>query len=370
MVMFPKEAWEIGDELVVEGVKRKIAEFNRYTKQFKLTHRDNENNEVVRWFEVKELPPYPQTSLSAAQSDSTPPPTPLPHGEGNKEEKPLPADAIVMAAEISTKQVQETAIVQAPESLRRGVVIHHREMNYNRVVESVDGLTLTLGMGCGKVQWDSSIWEIVPPDENVIATMLSNMAGLQGRINELAQQNQDKDKRLANQAASIKTMTAEDGSGDLSDKYEQLLDDYENQAKKLAAITDERDALKKSHEQQAEMLKQAASPTGFSTAVNANTINESLRAELKVLERENDKLKAELAKALKAPTDALEVRLARIEEKLEEATDWIEGDMALEKRVLEMSAVQPSNVTDISQVMLAFAKAFAMVGQERLVANG
>jgi hypothetical protein len=169
--------------------------------------------------------------------------------------------------------------------------------------------------------------------------------------------------RLENQAASIELMM-KDADEALQDKFDQLNDDYEALAKNMETVATERDNLKKVNEQQSELLKQAAAPAPFSTDVNPQKIIDSLRTENKLLERDNDKLKADLAKALQSPYEALEIRLAGIEEKLADAADWIEGaversmdeaDMAAERRVLELS--QP--VSDYAPLFLVMAKAFA-----------
>jgi hypothetical protein len=180
--------------------------------------------------------------------------------------------------------------------------------------------------------------------------------------------------RLENQAASIELMM-KDADEALQDKFDQLNDDYEALAKNMETVATERDNLKKVNEQQSELLKQAAAPAPFSTDVNPQKIIDSLRTENKLLERDNDKLKADLAKALQSPYEALEIRLAGIEEKLAEAADWIEGaversmdeaDMAAERRVLELN--QP--VSDYAPLFLVMAKAFASAASVDLKAVG
>jgi uncharacterized protein YukE len=348
--MFPKTDWEVNDRIVVNGKHGTIKEFSPDAKKVYVEHRDNENQPYVRWYDKGELPAFNPTP-SAAQSDSTPPP--LPASKGGE-----------------TKEIQEVAIVQAPEGLRRGVVIHHKHLNYNRIIESVDGYTLTLAAGQGKVQWDVSVWEIVPPDTNVVAMLLGVMDAQRGRIDEIEGTLKEQSQRLGKQAATIAAIKSDE---EFQDKYEQLHEDYEDLAKKLLKVETERDELKKVNEQQSELLKQAALEAA--QKANAHATNESIRAEVNVLVRENDKLKADLAKALKSPSDALELRLAGIEEKLADAADWIEGaversmdeaELAAERRVLELN--QP--VSDYAPLFLVMAKAFASAASVDLKAVG
>jgi uncharacterized protein YukE len=350
--MFPKTDWEVNDRIVVNGKHGTIKEFSPDAKKVYVEHRDNENQPYVRWYDKGELPAFNPTP-SAAQSDSTPPP--LPASKGGE-----------------TKEIQEVAIVQAPEGLRRGVVIHHKHLNYNRIIESVDGYTLTLAAGQGKVQWDVSVWEIVPPDTNVVAMLLGVMDAQRGRIDEIEGTLKEQSQRLGKQAATIAAIKSDE---EFQDKYEQLHEDYEDLAKKLLKVETERDELKKVNDKQSELLKQAAAPTPFSTDVNPQKIIDSLRTENKLLERDNDKLKADLAKALQSPYEALEIRLAGIEEKLAEAADWIEGaversmdeaELAAERRVLELN--QP--VSDYAPLFLVMAKAFASAASVDLKAVG
>lgn len=277
--MFPKDNWEVGDKVVVNGKHGTIKEFSPDNKKVYVEHRDNENHPYTRWYGKDELPPY-----------------------------------------TGSKEVQEVAIVQAPEGLKRGVVLHHKTLNYKRIIESIDGLTLTLAMGNGKVQWDSSVWEIVAPDADVIGAMLDNMDAQKGRVDEMLAKIEEQAKQLANQAITIGAIKTDE---EFQDKFEQLHEDYEELAKKTEALERERDELKKLNDKQSEMLKEA---TAKPAPVNPNIVD-SLRAENTLLHRENDTLKAQLVKALKSPHEALEIRLARMEEKLDAAADWIEGEV-------------------------------------------
>ncbi len=317
--MFPKTDWEVGDKVVVNNKHGEIKEFSPDNKKAYVEHRDNENHAYVRWYGRDELPVF--------QTETPPPTPPRIQGEG-------------------TKEVQEVAIVQAPEGLRRGVVLHHKTLNYNRIIESLDGLTLTFAMGCGKVQWDSSVWEIVAPDADTISMMLNSMDTQRGRIDELDTKVKYQLKQIENQAVTLAAWMKEGGE-DFQDKFEQLNDDYETLAKKLLVVETERDELKKVNDKQSEMLREAAqsSAVPFSTDVNPQNTVESLRAENTLLHRDLDKAREALKKALKSPFEALEVRLSSIEEKLTEATDWIEGHVSDEmdeaERELEAQMQQP-----------------------------
>jgi small-conductance mechanosensitive channel len=201
-------------------------------------------------------------------------------------------------------------VTQAPEGLKPGMVLHHIAMNYNRVIKAVDGLTVTTPQD-EKIQWDASVFEIREPDATVVVAMLANFASQRGRVDELEQKLREKTTQISNQAKSLNEMLK--APEDLQDKYEQLQDDYAVLERQKNFAEQERDNLKKINEQQSELLKQATtSPTPvttFSTDVKQETIISSLRAE-------NSQLHRDLDKALKSPSDALEVRLAQIEAKL------------------------------------------------------
>lgn len=110
--MFPKDSWEIDDEFVVEGVTRKLEEFNIHKNQAKMSCLDNEGKVVYRWFNVKDLPPYPSAGEPFLPPHPHPiPPTPaLPQSVGEGSEKPitddLPDDIEVLKQMVRGMKVQ------------------------------------------------------------------------------------------------------------------------------------------------------------------------------------------------------------------------------------------------------------------------
>ncbi len=229
--LLPKNEWGINDPLVINGKHGTIKEFSANKSKVYVEHRDNENQSYVRWYEASELPPYPI--------------------KGEPFLPPVPTD------------VQETPVIQAPEGLQRGAVLHHRTLNYNRIIESVDGLTLTLALGAGKVQWDSSIYEIRKPDEGVMNYVLNHLAAQNARVTELEAKVMEQGTRLASQSVTIASMMKSDEAEEpLQDKLDQLEDDF-------AELQKERDKLLETNKHQSELLKQAAAPTPIETRLSS-----------------------------------------------------------------------------------------------------
>jgi hypothetical protein len=249
--MFPKDAWEVGDTVIVNGKHGTIKEFSSDNKKVYVEHKDNENHPYVRWYEVAELPPF---------------------GEPTQPIVPFVAGQRVRLL----RDLQDGTTYPRPSTLYKGDVGEvsnymgtlgfrmNGQISFTRVIDGVKCNVLDF---CELVEDEApapAVAEEAKPEPLPSAAQSDStppaaviVDDLPDDITLLKEIIREQRRKLNNQSISINAMMDAKEDEGIKDKLEQLEDDYATLEKEKATVVSERDKLAEVNRQQCEMLKQA-----------------------------------------------------------------------------------------------------------------